>query len=51
MSKFELVYLWIEKYKNIENQGFKLNPNFECSYINEVLRIEENSHYSIFPII
>ncbi|RXJ95142.1 hypothetical protein CRV00_05140 [Malaciobacter molluscorum] len=28
----ELVYLWIEKYKNIENQGFNFSPRFVCKY-------------------
>jgi len=26
----ELVYLWIEEYKNIKNQGFNFSPWFEC---------------------
>ena len=28
----ELVYLWIENYKNIKNQGFNFSPRFECEY-------------------
>jgi len=28
----ELVYLWIEDYKNIKKQGFNFSPKFECSY-------------------
>jgi ABC-type dipeptide/oligopeptide/nickel transport system ATPase component len=28
----ELVYLWVEKYKNIENQGFNFSPRFRCEY-------------------
>ncbi len=28
----ELVYLWVEKYKNIENQGFNFSPRFRCDY-------------------
>lgn len=35
----ELVYLWVEKYKNIENQGFNFSPRFECSYENDTLTI------------
>ena len=27
----ELVYLWVEKYKNIEKQGFNFSPRFECT--------------------
>jgi len=35
----ELVYLWVEDYKNIKNQGFNFSPRFECSYENGVLDI------------
>ncbi len=28
----ELVYLWIEKYKNIENCGFNFSPKYQCKY-------------------
>jgi len=28
----ELVYLWVEEYKNIKNQGFNFSPRFECSF-------------------
>jgi energy-coupling factor transporter ATP-binding protein EcfA2 len=28
----ELVYLWVEKYKNIKKQGFNFLPRFECKY-------------------
>ncbi|WP_323659627.1 AAA family ATPase [Aliarcobacter butzleri] len=28
----ELVYLWVEKYKNIEKQGFNFSPRFRCEY-------------------
>ncbi|PUE63693.1 AAA family ATPase [Arcobacter caeni] len=28
----ELVYLWVEEYKNIKNQGFNFSPRFECEY-------------------
>ncbi|MCT7536668.1 hypothetical protein [Aliarcobacter butzleri] len=48
----ELVYLWVEEYKNIKNQGFNFSPRFECKYdesLNE-LTIDENKEYvSIFP--
>jgi len=48
----ELVYLWVEKYKNIEKQGFNFSPKFRCKYnpnTNE-LRIEENPNYvPLFP--
>ena len=28
----ELVYLWVEEYKNIRNQGFNFSPRFECEF-------------------
>ncbi len=31
----ELVYLWVEDYKNIKKQGFNFSPRFECTYENE----------------
>jgi hypothetical protein len=33
----ELVYLWVEKYKNIENQGFNFSPRFECEHYKDRL--------------
>ncbi|WP_323587606.1 AAA family ATPase [Aliarcobacter butzleri] len=48
----ELVYLWVEKYKNIEKQGFNFSPRFRCEYDEEKneLTINENKDYvSIFP--
>ncbi|RBQ31801.1 hypothetical protein CRU92_06215 [Arcobacter sp. FW59] len=48
----ELVYLWVEKYKNIERQGFNFSPRFNCIYDEEKneLTINENSNYiNIFP--
>ena len=48
----ELVYLWVEEYKNIIGQGFNFSPRFECSYDEEKeeLTINENKDYvSIFP--
>ncbi len=48
----ELVYLWVEDYKNIKKQGFNFSPRFECKYdenTNELI-IDENKDYaSIFP--
>ena len=35
----ELVYLWVENYKNIQKQGFKFSPRFECKYDGENLTI------------
>lgn len=46
----ELVYLWVEEYKNIRNQGFNFSPRFECEFDGENLTITENKDYmSIFP--
>lgn len=46
----ELVYLWVEEYKNIKNQGFNFSPRFTCKYENGELTIEEKKDYiSIFP--
>ncbi|MFW3344406.1 AAA family ATPase [Aliarcobacter butzleri] len=48
----ELVYLWVEEYKNIRNQGFNFSPRFECEYNQDTkeLTINENENYvSIFP--
>lgn len=28
----ELVYLWVEEYKNIKKQGFNFSPRFECKF-------------------
>ena len=41
----QLVYLYIEKYKNIENQGFNFSSQYKCEYKNEVLSVVENSEY------
>lgn len=48
----ELVYLWVEEYKNIHKQGFNFSPRFRCEYDEEKneLTINENKDYvSIFP--
>ena len=46
----ELVYLWVEEYKNIKNQGFNFSPKFTCKYENGELTIEDKKDYvSIFP--
>ena len=46
----ELVYLWVEEYKNIKNQGFNFSPRFRCEFDGENLTITENKDYvSIFP--
>lgn len=35
----ELVYLWVDSYKNIRNQGFNFSPRFECEFDGENLTI------------
>lgn len=48
----ELVYLWVEDYKNIHRQGFNFSPRFRCEYNEDTneLTIDENKEYvSIFP--
>jgi len=43
----ELVYLWVEEYKNIKKQGFNFSPRFNCRYDEEKkeLSIDENDDY------
>ena len=31
----ELVYLWVEDYKNIKKQGFNFSPRFKCKFYDE----------------
>ena len=48
----ELVYLWVEDYKNIKKQGFNFSPRFECNYDESTnkLTIDEKVNYvDIFP--
>jgi hypothetical protein len=43
----ELVYLWVEGYKNIKNQGFNFSSKFNCKYDykNNELTINKNDDY------
>jgi len=48
----ELVYLWVEDYKNIKKQGFNFSPRFRCEYdeVSKELTIDKNEDcISIFP--
>ena len=49
----ELVYLWVEEYKNIKNQGFNFSPRYEFDYVQEknelVLKKENKDYENIFP--
>ena len=38
----KLVYLWVEDYKNIHEQGFNFSPKFNCHYDGETLTIKDN---------
>lgn len=46
----ELVYLWVQEYKNIHNQGFNFSPRFRCEYDHEKneLTIDENDYIENF---
>ena len=44
----ELVYLWVEEYKNIKNQGFNFSPRFACKYEDGELIIDEKEHVEDF---
>ena len=43
----ELVYLWVEDYKNIKEQGFNFSPKFNCHYDKKTnkLTINKNDDY------
>lgn len=41
----QLLYVWIEEYKNIKKQGFNFGSEFLFKYKNEVLTIEDNPNY------
>ena len=56
----ELVYLWVDSYKNIRNQGFNFSPRFECEFFPKYdkdgklekdceLKITPKEYVSIFP--
>ena len=38
----ELVYLWVEDYKNIQKEGFNFSPRFECEF-NPIYENDENN--------
>jgi len=43
----ELVYLWVEDYKNIKRQGFNFSPKYHCDYNPETneLKIDDRDNY------
>jgi len=48
LNKMELVYLWVEKYKNIKEQEFNFSPRFECEYKDGELTITPKEHIENF---
>ncbi len=44
----ELIYLWIEDYKNIKKEGFNFSPRFDVKYDKNELTIEPKDYTSIF---
>lgn len=46
----ELVYLWVEDYKNIKKQGFNFSPRFECKFYGEYEK-DENGNEKLKEII
>lgn len=47
----ELVYLWVEDYKNIQKQGFNFSPNFDVKFtpVYEDKKLSEKSELTITP--
>ncbi|MFW0693603.1 AAA family ATPase [Aliarcobacter butzleri] len=48
----ELVYLWVQSYKNIEKQGFNFSPRFRCEYDeekNELNIIDKDETGEFYP--
>ena len=47
----ELVYLWVEDYKNIKKQGFNFSPNYECEFIPNYVdgKLSKESELKITP--
>lgn len=57
----ELIYLWVEKYKNIKNEGFSFSPRFNCKFYSEydakgklknnceLVVIENKKYFNLFP--
>ena len=41
----ELVYLWVEDYKNIHHQGFNFSPKFTYSYDSKNLTFVKHDNY------
>lgn len=49
----ELIYLWVEDYKNIHKQGFNFSPIFECKFYDEYDgngKLKDDCKFEIKPI-
>jgi len=46
----ELVYLWVEDYKNIQKQGFNFSSQLKCKYdsTNKILTIDNQKNVDLF---
>jgi hypothetical protein len=45
----QLIYLYIDSYKNIQNQGFNFTTQFKCEYKDGTLTIDKNENYILHP--
>lgn len=41
----QLIYLYVENYKTIKNQGFNFTTKYKCDYKDGTLTIDENENY------
>lgn len=41
----KLIYLYVQNYKNIQNQGFNFTTEFKCDYKDGTLTIDKNENY------
>jgi AAA15 family ATPase/GTPase len=41
----ELIYLYVEEYKNIKDQGFNFSSKYNCTYKDNTLTIDKNKDY------
>jgi len=45
----QLIYLYIDNYKNIQKQGFNFSAKYKCSFDGKVLNIKKQEYLKIFP--
>ena len=47
-KSMELIYLWVEEYKNIHKQGFNFSGRYRCEYddVKNELTIKKNEGYA-----